>query len=147
MSIGQIMAECDCTHEACAARDYCMAAHIKELTAQLAKVTEERDALRMQSTDLINDTVSTGMARDEALNQLDSERYSVEVLERRIRELLPRSDLPATNAQVLANEKVKALMEILKSKTIMDAENTNSTWLDAEARAALSAMETNDETK
>jgi Rad3-related DNA helicase len=68
----------------------------------------------MQSTDLINDTVSTGMARDEALNQLDSERYSVEVLERRIRELLPRAyrlgldagtrlaDLPATDAQVKA---------------------------------------------
>jgi hypothetical protein len=46
--------------------------------AAIAKVTAERDALRMQSTDLINDTVSTGMARDEALNQLDSERYSVE---------------------------------------------------------------------
>ena len=76
---------------ACALEIEQAADRIEELTAQLAEVTEERDALRMQSTDLINDTVSTGMARDEALNQLDSERYSVEVLERRIRELLPRA--------------------------------------------------------
>ena len=70
MSIGKIMAECDCTHEACAARNYCMANRINELEAKLAEVTAERD---------------------EALNQLDSARYSVEVLERRIRELLPRA--------------------------------------------------------
>ena len=141
MSIGKIMAECDCTHEACAARDYCMAAHIKELTAQLAKVTAERDALRMQSTDLINDTVSTGMARDEALNQLDSERYSVEVLERRIRELLPRASLPATDAQVLAL--VQALRKTTTALTALVDDEDVGNWSQYKwdkARAALSAM-------
>lgn len=36
MSIGQIMAECDCTHEACEARGYCMATRIAELEAEVA---------------------------------------------------------------------------------------------------------------
>lgn len=36
MTIGQIMAECDCAHEACLARGHCMANRIEELGAALA---------------------------------------------------------------------------------------------------------------
>ena len=35
--MGQIMAECDCQHQACAARGYCMAALVAELEAKLAE--------------------------------------------------------------------------------------------------------------
>jgi len=47
--MGQIMAECDCQHQACEMRGYCMAARIEqlvaineELEAKLAKAVEEK---------------------------------------------------------------------------------------------------------
>jgi hypothetical protein len=46
-----------------------------------------------------------------------------------------------TDAEMLAAAmqlpEVRALIEALRSKTIMDPDNSNSTWLDAAARAAL----------
>jgi hypothetical protein len=46
-----------------------------------------------------------------------------------------------TDAELLAAAmqlpEVRALLEALRSKTIMDPDNSNSTWLDAAARAAL----------
>jgi len=42
MHISQTMAECDCQHDACAARKYCMAAEIERLRAAL---TEAKNCL------------------------------------------------------------------------------------------------------
>lgn len=65
--MGQIMAECDCQHQACEMRGYCMAARIeqlaatnKELEAKLAKAmlvvemiaSEDVDAVLGQAVDL-----------------------------------------------------------------------------------------------
>ena len=47
-----------------------------------------------------------------------------------------------TLTQALALPEVKALVEALEAKTVMDPNNSNSTWLDAQARAALAALST-----
>jgi hypothetical protein len=51
MSIQQIMAECDCQHEACGVRGYCMAARIEALEAALAKA----DELATSASELANE--------------------------------------------------------------------------------------------
>ena len=38
--MGQVMAECDCTHPACDQRGYCMADHIEALEAKLDAALE-----------------------------------------------------------------------------------------------------------
>ena len=54
-----------------------------------------------------------------------------------------RADLARpTLTQALALPEVKALVEALEAKTVMDPNNSNSTWLDAQARAALAALST-----
>lgn len=50
MNIRQVMAECDCQHEACAARQYCMADRIEALEAALAKADDLADRLEGQAT-------------------------------------------------------------------------------------------------
>ena len=54
-----------------------------------------------------------------------------------------RDDLPATDAQALANEKVKALVEALE--VIAGEGCERSSWFQSKARAALAAMEADDE--
>lgn len=38
--MGQVMAECDCQHQACEVRGYCMAERIEELETKLAKAVD-----------------------------------------------------------------------------------------------------------
>jgi hypothetical protein len=45
-----------------------------------------------------------------------------------------------TAAQIMADPRVKELVEVLEAKTILDASNSNSTWLDAKARAAIAQL-------
>jgi len=54
-----------------------------------------------------------------------------------------RADLARpTLFDALALPEVKALVDALEAKTVMDPNNSNSTWLDAKARAALAALTT-----
>ena len=50
--MGQIMAECDCQHQACEMRGHCMADRIEELEAKLVKVTEELEEYKWMYEDL-----------------------------------------------------------------------------------------------
>jgi hypothetical protein len=54
-----------------------------------------------------------------------------------------RDDLPATDEQALANEKVKALVEALE--VIAGEGCERSSWFQSKARAALVALENPDE--
>ena len=54
-----------------------------------------------------------------------------------------RADLARpTLTHALELPEVAALVEALDAKTVMDPNNSNSTWLDAKARAALAALTT-----
>lgn len=45
--MGQIMAECDCQHQACEMRGYCMATRIEELEAKLSALSERHEKALM----------------------------------------------------------------------------------------------------
>ena len=49
--------------------------------------------------------------------------------------------LPRCQRRQIMSDTAKALANALRAKTIMDPNNSNSTWLDAQARAALAAYD------
>ena len=71
--MGQVMAECDCTHPACDQRGYCMADRIVELEAKLA--ADRAEVIALIRKDAENGDISHGAAQwviDTILAELSS---------------------------------------------------------------------------
>lgn len=109
------LVEC-ATKEEWASRAFAAEARVAELEAECWRMQEERDrAIGWRDSDQARAEAADQRAaeleaeRDESLNQLDSERHSVSVLESRNRELLDKSEAAEQRAAELEAKLAKAV--------------------------------------
>ena len=78
--MGQIMAECDCQHQACEMRGYCMTARIEELEAKLAAKEKLMLALAGDKIDLVSELAGVKAKLAKAVEELEEYKWMYEDL-------------------------------------------------------------------